>query len=74
MDLLQQDMSDALKIDRSNALRLERILRRLDDPDPTGEIFGIKADTCWADLPDEEMESAIGDGLNSEYIQGDQAA
>ena len=57
-----RDMNDALKIDRTNTDRLDRILRHLDDPDPTGALFGIKADHSWTDFVDEEMESAIREG------------
>ena len=46
---------------RTNEIRLDRILQRLDDPDPTGALFGIKADSSWTDFADKEMESAIGD-------------
>ena len=54
-----RDINDALKIDRTNTDRLDRILRHLDDPDPTGALFGIKTDQSWTDFVDEDMESAI---------------
>ena len=60
-----EGMNDALKIDRTNTDRLDRILRHLDDPDPTGALFGIKTDQSWTDFVDEDMERYVEDALTA---------
>ena len=51
-------------------LRFDSVLRHLDAPDPTGELFGIKANRFekWTYFKDKEMERAVWDGWTNEYF------